>query len=164
MQFKVGDKVVFPPHGVGIVRDIASEAFDGKSYQLYIITTLEDGSDHGVVTDHAGERGMRKVIEPESVEKVYEVLKDHSKPTNKQTWNRRYRDYLQKIVSGDPLMLAAVLRDLARLRVEKTLSFGERRMFDRAQHLVVQELAVARDVDERVIEKEIEEIFKPLPT
>ena len=67
---------------------------------------------------------------------------------------------MNKIKTGDLLEVAAVLRDLARLRTEKTLSFGERKMYDQAHSLIVQELAVARDVDEEIIKDEIEAIFK----
>ena len=87
------------------------------------------------------------------------MLRDKDTPADKQTWNRRYREYMNKIKTGDPLEVAAVLRELARLKNEKTLSFGERKMYDQAHSLIVQELAVAKDVDEQVIKDEIEAIF-----
>ena len=96
----------------------------------------------------------------DAVAKVYDVLKDRDTPADKQTWNRRYREYMNKIKTGDPLEVAAVLRDLARLKSEKTLSFGERKMYDQAHSLIVQELSVAKDVDEQAIKDEIEDIFK----
>jgi CarD family transcriptional regulator len=93
------------------------------------------------------------------IDAVYVVLGDREKPADKQTWNRRYREYMNKIKTGIPLEVAAVLRDLAILRSEKTLSFGERKMYDQAHGLIVQEIAVARDVDEAVVKAEIEKIF-----
>ncbi len=160
MQFQVGDKAVVPSHGVGIVKDITSVDVDGQSYEMYIIKILDNGLTYSVPVDNLGANGIREVIPQEAVEKVYEVLRDRDTPADKQTWNRRYREYMNKIKTGDPLEVAAVLRDLARLKSEKTLSFGERKMYDQAHSLIVQEVAVARDVDEQVIKDEIEAIFQ----
>ena len=102
---------------------------------------------------------FREVMPGDMVEQVYEVLRDREKPADKQTWNRRYREYTKKITTNDPIEVGAVLRDLAVLRLGKTLSFGERKMYDRAHGLIVQEIAAVRDVDEEVIKKEIEELF-----
>ncbi len=160
MQFAVGDKAVVPALGVGIVKEIVSLDMEGASYQVYVIKILDNGLTYKVPVNNTGANGIREVIPLESVEKVYEVLRDRKTPADKQTWNRRYREYMNKIKTGDPLEVAAVLRDLARLKSEKTLSFGERKMYDQAHSLIVQEVAVAKDVDEQVIKDEIEEIFK----
>jgi CarD family transcriptional regulator len=80
-------------------------------------------------------------------------------PTDNQTWNRRYREYMNKIQTGDPIEVAKVLRDLALLKADKNLSFGEKKMFDQARSLLVQEIAVAKDSDEATVESEIDEIF-----
>ena len=158
-SFSVGDKAVFPAHGVGVIRDIESVVMDGATYKLYVLKILDNGMTIKVPVDNADAIGMREIIAQEAIDKVYEVLKDRSSPADKQTWNRRYREYMSKIKTGDPLEVAAVLRDLALLKSEKQLSFGERKMYDQAHSLIVQELAVAKDVDEQVIKKEIEGIF-----
>jgi CarD family transcriptional regulator len=93
------------------------------------------------------------------VAKVYDVLRDRDVPADTQTWNRRYREYLNKIQTGDPIEVGKVLRDLALLRKDKNLSFGERKMFDQARNLLVQEISVAKDTDEQSIETELDEIF-----
>lgn len=160
MQFEIGDKAVVPSHGVGIVKEITDVDVDGDSYQMYIIKILDNGLTYSVPIDNLGANGIRDVIPVDAVEKVYEVLRDRDTPADKQTWNRRYREYMNKIKTGDPLEVAAVLRDLARLKSEKTLSFGERKMYDQAHSLIVQEIAVARDVDEQTIKDEIEAIFQ----
>jgi len=103
---------------------------------------------------------MRQVIITDHVEKVYDVLKDRDVPTDNQTWNRRYREYMNKIQTGDPIEVAKVLRDLALLKADKNLSFGEKKMFDQARSLLVQEIAVAKDSDEATVESEIDEIFQ----
>ena len=160
MQFEVGDKAVVPSHGVGRVAKIEEQEIEGDIYRMYVIKILDDALTYTVPVESAAANGIREVIPLEAVEKVYEVLRDRKTPADKQTWNRRYREYMNKIKTGDPLEVSAVLRDLARLKSEKTLSFGERKMYDQAHGLIVQEVAVARNVDEQVIRDELDEIFK----
>ena len=160
MQFAKGDKAVVPSHGVGTVTEIRSMEIEGQKYEMYVIKILENALTVTVPVENAAANGIREVIPLEAVDKVYEILKDRKTPADKQTWNRRYRDYMTKIKTGDPLEVSAVLRDLARLRSEKTLSFGERKMYDQAHSLIVQEVAEARSVDEQTIRDELEEIFK----
>jgi len=159
MAFQVGDKAVFPAHGVGVIKEIERIEMEDTVYEVYVLKILDNGMTIKVPVNNADAVGMREVIPIEAVEKVYEVLRDRTQPADKQTWNRRYREYMNKIRTGDPLEVAAVLRDLALLKGEKTLSFGERKMYDQAHSLIVQELAVIRDVDEKNIEDEISAIF-----
>ena len=159
MPFEIGDKAVYPAHGVGVIKDLENTDMDGETYEFYVLKILDNGMTIRVPTNNADAIGMREIIPKEAVEKVYEVLRDRKKPADKQTWNRRYREYMNKIKTGDPLEVAAVLRDLALLKKEKTLSFGERKMYDQAHGLIVQEVAVAKDVDESKIKKEIEKIL-----
>lgn len=160
MQFDIGDKAVVPALGVGIIKEIERLEMGGDAYDVYVIKILDNGLTYKVPVNNTGANGIREVIPQEAVDRVYEVLRDRDTPADKQTWNRRYREYMNKIKTGDPLEVAAVLRDLARLKSEKTLSFGERKMYDQAHSLIVQELAVARDVDEQVVKDEIEQLFK----
>ena len=159
MAFEVGDKCVVPALGVGVIRDIKGLNLEGTTYQVYEIKILDNGATYTTPVDQADANGIREVIPQAAVDRDYEILRDRDTPTDKQTWNRRYREYMEKIKTGDPLEVAAVLRDLALLRQQKTLSFGERKMFDQAHGLIVQELAVARDVDEESVKEEIEDIF-----
>jgi len=158
-SFNIGDKAVVPTHGVGVVRGIVSEDIEGEIYQMYEIAILDKVLTYRVPLDQVDAKGVRCPIPADAVERVYEVLRDRTAPRDKQTWNRRYREYMTKIKTGDPLEVAAVLRDLALLRNDKQLSFGERKMYDQAHSLIVQELAVATDVDEQVIKDQIEAIF-----
>ena len=159
MEFKVGDKVVYPAHGVGVIKAVETIDFDGDRYTFYVLTILDNGSTFRVPVQNISAIGMRRVISLMQVEKVYEVLRDRDVPTDNQTWNRRYREYMNKIQTGDPIEVAKVLRDLALLRNEKNLSFGERKMFDQARCLLVQEISVAKDTDEKTIEGELDSLF-----
>jgi CarD family transcriptional regulator len=159
MQFNVGDKAVYPAHGVGIIRDVITREMDGEKITFYVLKILDNGMTISVPVDNARSIGMRSVVAREQIDKVYEILKDRDVPTDNQTWNRRYRDYMSKIKTGDPLEVAKVLRDLALLKADKPLSFGERKMFDQARGLLVQEIAVARDMDEQIIGQQIDDLF-----
>lgn len=159
MQFKVGDKAVYPAHGVGVIRAIEEQEFDGTDTVFYVLKILDNGMTIMVPIDNADAIGMRDVIAAEHVEKIYDILRDRETPTDNQTWNRRYREYINKIRTGDPIEVGKVLRDLALMKLEKNLSFGERKMFDQAQRLLVEEIAVAKDKDEAAIRAEIEAIF-----
>ena len=160
MEFKVGDKAVFPALGVGIIKEIEHTVVEGAEYEMYVLEVLANGSTIRVPVPNATAVGLRPVIPEESVDKVLEVLSDRDTPARKQTWNRRQREYDTKVLTGDALEVAHVLRELLVLRAGKTLSFGERRMFDKTHALIVQELAAARDVDEGVIEQQIEELYQ----
>ncbi len=163
MDFKVGDKAVVPNLGVGVCTELATIDVEGEPYEVYVFEIMQTKNNqptrYTVPRNSVGANSVRELIPLEAIERVYDILRDKDTPADKQTWNRRYREYLQKINSGDPFEVASVLRDLARLKSEKTLSFGERKMFDQAHSLIVQEIAVARDVEEQVVADELEEIF-----
>ena len=160
MQFKVGDKAVYPAHGVGVIKAIETKEFEGTNLTYYVLKILDNGMTIMVPLQNADAIGMRDVIDASHVETIYGVLRDRDTPTDKQTWNRRYREYMQRIKTGDPLEIGRVLRDLALMKKEKNLSFGERKMYDQAKSLLVQEISVAKDTREDVIEKEIARIFE----
>ena len=160
MNFNVGDKAVYPAHGVGIIRDVVTEELSGEKATFYVLKILDNGMTIRVPVHNAQQIGMRTIINREQIDKVYEILKNRDVPTDNQTWNRRYRDYMSKIKTGDPIEVAKVLRDLALLKDDKALSFGERKMFDQARNLLVQEIAVARDDDDKQVAIEIDALFQ----
>jgi CarD family transcriptional regulator len=103
--------------------------------------------------------GLRAIVSNNEVDDVLDILRDRAIEIGAQTWNRRYRDYMEKIKTGSIHEVAAVMRDLFLLSVDKDLSYGERKMLDTAKGLLVKELSLARKVDERNISNEIETIF-----
>lgn len=160
MEFKVGDKAVYPARGVGVVRAVETIDIDGARQTFYVLKILDNGLTIKVPVQNASALGMRIVVSPAQVDKAFDILKNRDVPPDKQTWNRRYREYQGKIQTGDILEVARVYRDLALVRRSKNLSFGERNMYDQARVLLVQEIAVARDLDERTVETQIDAIFK----
>ena len=104
--------------------------------------------------------GLREIIDKKEVPKVYEVMKYRKDGSpDSQTWNRRYREYMDKIKTGSLYDVAEVFRDLFLLKLTKDLSFGERKLYDTAQVLLVRELSTAKKTDEAAILSEIESLF-----
>ncbi len=159
MAFKVGDMAVYPGHGVGVVEGVETRDIAGSRQTFYVLKILENGMTIMVPTANADAIGMRDVIEPEEVDVIYGVLAERDLDLDKQTWNRRHREYMAKIKTGSPYEVARVLRDLFILKGDKNLSFGERKMFDTAKGLLVKELAVAKGQPEAEIEERLDEIF-----
>ena len=103
--------------------------------------------------------GLRSIVNKKEAIEVLNILKDRAIEIDSQTWNRRYREYMEKIKTGSIFEVAAVLRDLFLLSVDKDLSYGERKMLDTAKGLLVKELSIAQDVEEDKISQKIEKIF-----
>jgi CarD family transcriptional regulator len=159
-MFQIGDKAVYPGHGVGIIEAIQSMQISGKQEIFYVLRILDNGMTIMIPRENVGAVRLREVIRKIDVTKVIHILKDRDVTIDNQTWNRRYREYMEKINTGSIYEIAEVLRDLHLLKSEKELSFGERKIMDMAKNLLVKELAIARDVKEADILKEIKTIFR----
>jgi len=158
-EFQVGDKAVYPAHGVGEVMGIESRSFGQQKKEFYIIKILDSGMKIMVPTDNASQVGLRQVISEEEADEVFNILKAPEVAVDTQPWNRRYREYMEMLKSGSPFEVAKVLRDLYRLKFDKDLSFGERRLLDTARSLLVKELALARSCEESAVELDIQQLF-----
>jgi CarD family transcriptional regulator len=158
-MFKVGEKVVYPAHGVGQIESIRSHVISGTEKRFYMLRILETDMKIMIPVDNVDSVGLRKVIDRAMVSKVYKVLRQKKVETDQQTWNRRYREYTEKIKTGSILEIAKVLRDLFVLKADKELSFGERKMLDTARNLLVKELSIARSHSEEKIMEELRHIF-----
>jgi CarD family transcriptional regulator len=103
--------------------------------------------------------GLRGIISSNDIAKIYTILKERDLPADSQAWNRRYREYMDKIKTGSAFEIAEVLRDLFLLKMDKDLSYGERKIMDLARSLLVKELSVAKNAPEESIEHDLETIF-----
>ena len=158
-EFAIGDKAVYPSQGVAEVVGIEKKEVYGKIQSFYVLQGLETGLRILVPTDKADQVGLRRIAGRAEIAEVMDILRDKEIHIDRQTWNRRYRGFMEKIKSGSLFEVAEVFRDLYRLKGMKPLSFGERRMLDTARGLVVQELSVARSADTRKVEQELDLIF-----
>jgi CarD family transcriptional regulator, regulator of rRNA transcription len=159
VSFRIGDKAVYPAHGVAEVVGIETKEIGGTRHTFYILRILENGMRIMVPTKNVAQVGLRAVVKKTEVKEVYDILKSREVSVEGQTWNRRYREYMEKIKTGSVFEIAEVLRDLSILKHGKDLSFGERKMLDTAKSLLVKELAVAKATKEEKIERELADIF-----
>lgn len=158
-EFAKGDLAVYPAHGVGYIESIESKEINGDTMNFYMMKIVENGMVIMIPTSNVESVGLREVIPENEVPEVYKVMKEKGQGADNQTWNRRYREYMEKIKTGSIYDVAEVFRDLFQLKLEKDLSFGERKLLDTAQNLLVQELSTAKDIDEKAMMQEIEGLF-----
>ena len=158
--FSVGDKAVYPAHGVAEVVGLETREIGGNKQTFYILKILETGMKVMIPTRNIGAVGLRDIVSQRDVKEVYSILKSKEiSVVEGQTWNRRYREYMDKIKTGSVFEIAEVLRDLCLIRHGKELSFGERKMLETARQLLVKELAIAKGTNETKIESELARIF-----
>lgn len=157
--FSVGDKVVYPMHGAGIIEAIEDREILGKKKTYYIMRLPLGDMKVMIPTDNVEEIGLRDVIAREDVKKVIDVLKD-GKSKMSANWNRRYRANMQKIKSGDIYEVAEVVRNLQLRDREKGLSTGERKMLSNAKQILISELVLADNMDEEKAKELIDTLFE----
>lgn len=159
-SFQVGDKAVHPAHGVGEVTAIESREVAGNAGSFYVLKILESGMKVMVPLRAAVSVGLRGVMSPGDADAVLAVFQSKEKAVGNGPWNRRQRAYNEMLKSGSPTEVARVLRDLYRVKFlnEKELSYGERRLMDQARALLLKELALAKDISENDMERQIESL------
>jgi CarD family transcriptional regulator len=157
--FTEGDMAVYPAHGVGVIKSIETQQVAGIDQTFYVLEIIGNSMRIMIPTSSSEDVGLRSIVNKKEASEVLNILKDRAIEIDSQTWNRRYREYMEKIKTGSIFEVAAVLRDLFLLSVDKDLSYGERKMLDTAKGLLVKELSIAQDVEEDKISKKIENIF-----
>ncbi|MEE9420050.1 MAG: CarD family transcriptional regulator [Desulfatiglandaceae bacterium] len=158
-MFKVGDLAVYPAHGVGIIEKIEAQEVSGCQQNFYVMRILDSKMIIMIPTNNVNNVGLRDLIPQTEIPKLYSILKKRDVTLDNQTWNRRYREYMDKIKTGSVFEVAEVYRDLLILRLDKELSFGERKMLDTARALLVKEISLARNVGEEQVEKDLDRMF-----
>jgi CarD family transcriptional regulator len=159
MQFKVGDQVVYPGQGVAVVRSIEDTELMGSLTTVVKLSVL--GSDKLIMIPVSAidRNRLRPVISRDEVDEVFDILRERNRVSENIPWNRRYRNFVEKINRGNIFEIAEVYRDLTLSKSSKQLSFGERRLHDTARRLLVQELGVAQNIPEEGLERELDSIF-----
>ena len=159
VNYKVGDKVVYPHHGAGKVLKKEKKEMLGEVREYLTIKILHNDMTVMVPTDSAGRAGLRRVIGEDDVERVLAVLRDDISQMPKN-WNRRFKHNRDKMKTGDIFELAEVVRNLAIRDFEKGLSTGEKQMFTRAKKILSSELMYALDMDEKEAEEYLDELLE----
>lgn len=159
VSFKSGDKIVYPGHGVGEIEGVRTTVLGGEEHHIYNIKILDSGMKVMVPVSQAAAVGLRRIIDKKAIDTVYDILRDRNFKIDTQTWNRRFREYSQKIKTGSVFEIAVVLRDLSVLSSDKELSFGEKKMLDMAEALLVSEIAIAKARPHDKVAGELKSLF-----
>ncbi|NLC88394.1 MAG: CarD family transcriptional regulator [Clostridiaceae bacterium] len=153
-MFNVGDKIVYPMHGAGTIDAIEEKDILGEK-QAYYIIKMPGEVKVMVPTSRAQEIGVRNIINKENAGKVFEILEENETEMS-NNWNKRYRDNMEKMKSGDIYEVADVVRNLAFKQKEKGLSTGEKKMLNNAKQILVSELVLAEHASQDEVEKLID--------
>jgi len=155
VNFKIGDKVVYPNHGVGVIEKVDSRTIGELSSSFYCLRILSTDSTVMVPVDNTATVGLRKVLTRRQTSHVMKVLKD-GEVTTYDDWKGRFQANSEKMRSGDIRAVAEVLKSLTALNEVKPLSYRERRMRDRARFLLISELAEAAGKESDEMETKID--------
>jgi CarD family transcriptional regulator len=151
MDYKIGDKVVYPNHGVGVIEQINFGVLNGRTEKYYMIRILSSGLKVMVPRTNAGAVGLRPVIRSGDTAKVLGFL-EKGKLNSHHDWKHRFKENSERMRTGSLIEVAAVLKSLVSLSRTKPLSFREKRMLERAKFLLVSEMATARNSSQETVE------------
>ncbi len=158
-MFEIGDKIVYPNHGAGTIIDIEEKEILGETKQYYIMELPIGEMKVMIPKGNTEEVGLRRIVEKEVAEKVYDVLAGEQSEMS-QNWNRRYRANSEKIKTGDIFEVAEVVRNLTIRDIVKGLSTGEKKMLSNSRQILISELVLAEDKTQEEIEEKIDTIFE----
>lgn len=158
MQFKVGEKVIYPNQGVGIVEGICRENIAGTDQDFYLLRMVGHNSTVMVPTQNVDHVGLRKLCNKEQLGSLFEILRDDFNEMNVD-WKHRYKNNVERMNSGSIFEVAKVLKSLYFLSYQKSLSFREKKMFDRARQLVISEIATVEQKPLSDVERLVEELL-----
>jgi CarD family transcriptional regulator len=151
MEFKLGEKVVYPNHGVGVIEQISFGYLNGKSERFYMLRISSSGLKVMVPQTNVESVGLRPVIRSTQAGEVLSFL-EKGRSASHHDWKHRFKENSDRMRTGSLMEVAAVLKGLVALSRTKPLSFREKKMLDRAKHLLVTELATVRNMSEQAIE------------
>ncbi len=158
-MFSVGDRVVYPMHGAGVIEAIEEKEILGARKKYYVMKLPLGEMKVLIPTDNIAQVGLRGVIEKDEVSQVFIVLQGEQ-PEMSTNWNRRYRNHLEKIKSGDIFEVAEVVRNLMLRDREKGLSTGESKMLDTARQILISELILVQGLEQNDIISDLDNIFE----
>lgn len=158
-MYDIGDKVVYPMHGAGIIEAIEQGEIMGEIKNYYILRIPVGDMKVMVPMDKADEVGLREVINEKEADKVLMEFKEY-KAVHDNNWNKRYRENMAKIKSGDIYEVVRVVKSLMYREMEKGLSTGEHKMLSNAKQILISELIVAKMKKREEIEKIMEDMIK----
>ena len=159
MSFKVGQKVVYPNHGVSVVEKIEPTNIGGLDETFYHLRLFSNQSKVMVPEDNLDLVGLRALNPPKAIRELFKTLQDGDVDTYKD-WKGRYKQNLDKMKTGDLTEVARVLKNLRLVSTKKSLSFREKKMYERAKYFIVSEVAHVQNIEEEKAEKKVEKALE----
>ncbi|MDW5299293.1 MAG: CarD family transcriptional regulator [Sedimentibacter sp.] len=157
-MFNLGDKVVYPMHGAGVIETVESKEILGEVKNYYVLKMPIGEMKLMIPVDNVDNIGLRNIIDKSVVEGVYDILKQAA-VLNDSNWNKRFRDNMIKMKTGDIFAVAQVVRDLTYRDREKGLSTGEKKMLISAKQMIVSEIVLTTEMDSIIVQEYIEKII-----
>ena len=160
-MYNIGDKIVYPMHGAGVIEAIEVKKFLKEKKSYYIMKIATSGMVLMIPTDNTEEIGVRSIVDKQTAQKV---IKEFSTPVGEfnENWNKRYRENMLKIRTGNIFEVLKVVKDLMVHDRQKGLSTGERKMLNNSKHILLRELVLAQSKDytylDKILEEEIEKL------
>lgn len=155
MRFGVGDKVVYPNHGVGVIEDIKQREIAGLDQDFYHLRILANETMVMVPVGNSKSVGLRKIFGKTDVRKLFTHLRDHDFEIH-NNWKGRYKENAEKMRSGHLFDMADVLKNLMHLSQRKSLSYREKRMYEKAKYLIISEIAMVQGKTEHQVQEDVE--------
>ncbi|MBR0416648.1 MAG: CarD family transcriptional regulator [Firmicutes bacterium] len=157
-MFKIGDPVVYPMHGAGVVENIEDRQVLGETRSYYIIRISRGKMQVMVPVEGSDKVGLRAIVKPCDLDAVYDVLRAESTPMD-ENWNRRNRENMEKLKTGDLPLVAEVIRNLVRVDRVKKLSTGEKKMLSNSKLILASEMVVSLGISEEEALKKIDNLI-----
>lgn len=152
--FKIGDKIIYPNQGLGVVEDIQEENYFGEKFRIFHVRILSNNTLVLVPSSNALEIGIRKPVSEDAIDELFEFMKNGQVDVT-MNWKGRYKEHLSLMKSGSFLDMAFVLKSLFYLNLIKPLSFREKKMMERAKKLIVSEISEVSSLPNSDIEKKV---------
>jgi CarD family transcriptional regulator len=166
MTFQVGEKVVYPNHGVGTIENISSRSFGAQQERFYLLRLLPNSMTVMVPFSHVGDVGLRKVTKCSEITRVLAYLAA-GRPGCVQDWKDRFKENSDKMKNGSLLEISEVFKTLLMIQTTKPLSFREKKMLDRSRHMLIMETSIARALKESeailLLERSLAKSGLPMP-
>jgi CarD family transcriptional regulator len=153
-SFKVGDKVVYPNQGLGVIVDIQQQDFNGEKFKIYHLKILSNNTLVMIPSSNAEEMGIRKPVTEQTIKEIFDLMKNGEVDVS-MNWKGRYKEHINLMKSGTIIDLVYVMKSLFYLSMMKTLSFREKKMMEKAKELIISELSEVSSLTSAEIEKKI---------
>lgn len=153
-SWKIGDKVIYPNQGLGVVEAIHEEAYNGERFTVFSLRIIANNTLVTVPSSTALEIGIRRPVEEDCIRKVFHFIGDGDVDVTTD-WKGRYKEHVNLMRSGTLLDMATVLKSLYFLSTQKTLSFREKKMMEKAKELIVSEISEAADSPTSKVEEKL---------